>query len=76
MTRGCVNNCPFCAVPTLEPQYCDYINLKQRIEYTDKRFGARKDLLLLDNNVLASNCYDQIIDEEKQFQFIRKLLIS
>ena len=40
MTRGCVNNCPFCAVPKLEPQYCDYINLKQRIEFTDKRFGA------------------------------------
>ena len=69
MTRGCVNNCPFCAVPTLEPQYCDYINLKQRIEYTDKRFGARKDLLLLDNNVLASNCYDQIIDEIKECGF-------
>lgn len=69
MTRGCVNRCKFCAVPKLEPQYCDYINLKQRIEHTDKRFGARKDLLLLDNNVLASNCYDQIIDEIKECGF-------
>lgn len=63
MTRGCVNRCKFCAVPTLEPHYCDYINLKKRIEFTNKRFGAKKDLLLLDNNVLASNCYNQIIDE-------------
>lgn len=63
MTRGCINRCKFCAVPTLEPHYCDYINLKKRIEFTNKRFGAKKDLLLLDNNVLASNCYNQIIDE-------------
>ena len=69
MTRGCVNKCKFCAVPTLEPQYCDYINLKKKIEYTDKRFGKRKDLLLLDNNVLASSCYDQIIDEIKECGF-------
>lgn len=69
MTRGCVNKCKFCAVPKLEPQYCDYINLKKRIEFTDKRFGARKDLLLLDNNVLASKCYDQIIDEIKECGF-------
>ena len=60
MTRGCVNRCKFCAVPKLEPQYCDYIELQRRIEYTNNRFGARKDLLLLDNNVLASKCYDQI----------------
>ena len=69
MTRGCVNKCPFCAVPKLEPKYCDYINLKQRIEETDKRFGARKDLLLLDNNVLASKCYNQIIDEIRECGF-------
>jgi hypothetical protein len=69
MTRGCVNKCKFCAVPKLEPQYCNYINLKKRIEYTDKRFGARKDLLLLDNNVLASKCYDEIIDEIKECGF-------
>lgn len=70
MTRGCINRCKFCAVPTLEPQYCDYINLKNRIEHTNKRFGARKDLLLLDNNVLASKCYDQIIDEIKECGFM------
>ena len=75
-TRGCekvtlpVNlNSKFCAVPKLEPQYCDYIKLKQRIEHTNKRFGARKDLLLLDNNVLASKCYNQIIDEIKECGF-------
>lgn len=65
MIRGCVNNCKFCADPKLEPQYCNYINLKKRIEYTDRRFGARKDWVLLDNNVLASKCYERIIDDKE-----------
>lgn len=69
MTRGCVNKCKFCAVPKLEPVYRDFIELKKRIEYTDKRFGAQKDLLLLDNNVLASNRYCDIIDEIKECGF-------
>lgn len=63
MTRGCINKCKFCAVPKLEPKYCDYIGLKDRIKYTDEKFGARRDLLLLDNNVLASERYNEIIDE-------------
>lgn len=69
MTRGCVNQCKFCAVPRLEPQYCDYIGLKEQIKITNERFGEQKDLLLLDNNVLASKCYDQIIDEIKECGF-------
>lgn len=69
MTRGCVNKCKFCAVPRLEPEYCDYISLKEQIEVTNERFGTQRDLLLLDNNVLASNCYDKIIEEIKKCGF-------
>lgn len=69
MTRGCVNSCEFCAVPKLEPVYCSYINLKKQLEETDKRFGAKKDLLLLDNNAFASECFDKIIDEIKECGF-------
>lgn len=71
MTRGCINHCPFCAVPTLEPIYCDYIGLKKQIEITRKRFGEQRDLLLLDNNVLVSKYYGQIIDEIKDCGFQR-----
>jgi hypothetical protein len=63
MTRGCVNNCKFCAVSTLEPEYCGYVQLQPQLEATRERFGEQQHLLLLDNNVLASTRFDNIIDE-------------
>lgn len=68
-TRGCVNKCKFCAVPELEKEYRDYINLKNCIDATREHFGEQRNLLLLDNNVLASSCYDKIIDEIKECGF-------
>ncbi len=62
-TRGCVNKCAFCAVPTLEPDYMPYIPLKERVERINDLYGEQKDLLLMDNNVLASEYYPQIIQE-------------
>ena len=63
MTRGCVRHCEFCAVPTLEPKYCSYIEVKSKIEEVDRTFGQKRDLLLMDNNVLASRHFNQIIDD-------------
>ncbi|GHT50636.1 hypothetical protein AGMMS49982_06340 [Bacteroidia bacterium] len=63
MTRGCIRKCSFCAVPTLEPQYCEYIPLKQRIDEIKSKFGEQRNLLLLDNNVLASPRFPEIIQE-------------
>jgi hypothetical protein len=62
-TRGCVNKCAFCAVPTLEPDYQEYIPLKARLERVNNLYGEQKDLLLMDNNVLASKDYETIINE-------------
>lgn len=69
MTRGCPRKCAFCAVPRLEPEYKNYIGLKQQIQQVNNHFGPRKDLLLMDNNVFASNCFDTIIDEIKECGF-------
>jgi hypothetical protein len=63
MTRGCIRKCAFCAVPTLEPEYCDYVPMKQKIEETKATFGEQRNLLLLDNNVLASPHFPEIIQE-------------
>jgi len=63
MTRGCSNKCKFCAVPFLEPIYNDYLPLKKQIQEINQRYGEKHNLLLMDNNVLASKHFDQIIDE-------------
>ena len=69
MTRGCIRNCSFCAVSRLEPDYKEYIGIREQIRYVDEHFGAQKDLLLMDNNVFASKCFDKIIDEIKDCGF-------
>lgn len=71
MTRGCIRHCKFCAVPTLEPEYNSYIPLSKRIEQTAERYGAQKDLLLMDNNVLASDNFENIIEEIKACGFAK-----
>ncbi len=63
VTRGCIRKCPFCAVKTLEPEYNDYIPLKERIDEVNRLYGPQRDLLLMDNNVMASDSFDIIIDE-------------
>ena len=69
MTRGCIRNCAFCAVKTLEPTYKDYIGIREQLAYVDERFGRQKDLLLMDNNVFASQYFPRIIDEIKACGF-------
>ncbi len=62
-TRGCVRKCAFCAVPILEPKYNGYIPLKERIELVRATYGDQKDLLLMDNNILASPKFPTIIQD-------------
>ncbi len=71
MTRGCVNKCSFCAVPKLEPEYIGYIPINEAIKDTMVMYGDKKDLLLLDNNILASKNFNQIIDDIKSIGFYR-----
>ena len=62
-SRGCIRKCPFCAVSILEPNFVPYIPLKERIKGIISRYGEQKDLLLMDNNILASPDFEQIINE-------------
>lgn len=62
-TKGCGMKCGFCAVQTLEPTYIPYMDIKEKIAAIDEKFGPKKDLLLMDNNVLRSNQFDRIIDD-------------
>lgn len=71
MTRGCIRTCSFCAVPKLEPKFIDFIPLKEQIKEVSEKYGEQRNLLLLDNNVLASNCFSKIIQEIKEAGFAR-----
>lgn len=62
-TKGCGNKCGFCAVQTLEPTFIPYMDIKKKIKEIDEKFGPKKDLLLMDNNVLRSPKFNQIIDD-------------
>jgi len=70
-TRGCIRKCEFCAVPILEPKFCSYLSLIDRIEDTKRLFGDKRNLLLLDNNILASKKFPTIIQEIKESGFIK-----
>ncbi len=68
-TRGCGMKCGFCAVQTLEPTYIPYIPIKEQIENIIKKYGEKKDLLLMDNNVLKSPRFSQIVEDIKDLGF-------
>lgn len=68
-TRGCIRHCAFCAVPILEPQYQSYLPLKERIERTRRLYGDQQNLLLMDNNVLASENFAEIIEDIRSCGF-------
>ena len=69
MTRGCVNKCKFCAVPKLEPVYKVFLPVSEQVRTAEARYGAKRDLLLLDNNVLASCRFNDIIEDIKKAGF-------
>ena len=70
-TRGCIRQCPFCAVPIIEPKYQPYLPLQERIKRTRRLFGDQRNLLLMDNNVLASSKLSKIIDDIKACGFAK-----
>jgi hypothetical protein len=69
MTRGCTRTCSFCAVPKLEPLYKDKISIYEQINHIKVKHGERKDLILMDNNVLGSPLFSSIISEIVEMGF-------
>ncbi|MBD5232251.1 MAG: hypothetical protein HDS66_08905 [Bacteroidales bacterium] len=63
LTKGCGRNCAFCAVQKLEPDYVHFMPMSTRIKVVNEHYGEQRDLLLMDNNVLASEKFDEIIDD-------------
>lgn len=73
-TRGCKRRCSYCAVWKIEPKFVEFYPLTDLIKETNKQFGEKKDLLLLDNNVLCSPKLPKIINQIKSCGFTRGAL--
>ena len=62
-TRGCIRKCHFCGVPKLEGGQKEMPSLFNLVDGITNKFGPKKDLILMDNNVTASARYKEIIAE-------------
>ena len=62
-SRGCVRKCSFCGVPKLEGMQRDTNSLRRVVDGVNKLYGEKRDLILMDNNVVASENFKEIISE-------------
>ncbi|MGJ4941426.1 radical SAM protein [Bradyrhizobium sp. HKCCYLS1011] len=68
-SRGCIRKCHFCGVPKLEGAQRDATPLTEFVNAVDAIYGPRRDLLLMDNNVVASARFKEIIAEIRDLGF-------
>ena len=70
-SRGCVRSCKFCGVPALEGEQRDTYSLTKVVKGVSALYGEKKDLILMDNNVVASVNFKEIIAEIVDLGFHR-----
>lgn len=75
-TRGCIRKCKFCGVHTLEPKFVDYLGIKPYVESIKKLYGEKFHLVLLDNNILASKKFKEIIHDLLDLGFQKDVKLS
>ncbi len=68
-SRGCIRKCSFCGVPKLEGAQREMPPLLGLVAGVDAEFGPKKDLILMDNNVVASSRYKEVIAEIRDLGF-------
>lgn len=68
-SRGCINKCAWCGVPCLEPEFIPYIDLKEIIGRLREEYGDKRYLKLMDNNILASENLDQVVEDLLQLGY-------
>ena len=68
-SRGCVRSCSFCGVPQLEGAQREMPPISNLVEGVRKRYGDKKDLVLMDNNITASARYKEVIAEIRDLGF-------
>jgi hypothetical protein len=69
-SRGCIRKCGFCGVPKLEGAQRDTESLTGLVRAIESLYGIKKDLILMDNNVVASSQFKEIIAEIRDLGFV------
>lgn len=69
-SRGCIRKCNFCGVPKLEGAQRDTDSLTALVHAIDELYGPKKDLILMDNNVVASPRFKEVIAEIRDLGFV------
>ena len=69
-SRGCIRKCHFCGVPKLEGMQRDTESLTDLVRAIEEHYGPKKDLILMDNNVVASPRFKEIIAEIRDLGFV------
>ncbi len=70
-SRGCVRKCSFCGVPKLEGGQREMPPITNLVVGVEEHFGPKKDLILMDNNVVASARYQEVVAEIRDLGFER-----
>ena len=73
-TRGCPRKCPFCAVPSLEPEFKYTNNLISQINHIRNTYGDKRNVLILDNNILYTTELESIIKDLNYLGFLNNTL--
>lgn len=69
-SRGCIRKCSFCGVPKLEGDQRDVAPLSLLVRGVEELYGVKKDLTLMDNNIVASPRFKEIIAEIRDLGFV------
>jgi hypothetical protein len=75
-SRGCIRKCAFCGVPKLEGDQRDAESISALVRNIEARYGPKKDLILMDNNVVASPRFREIIAEIRDLGFVPDAKLS
>jgi hypothetical protein len=68
-SRGCIRRCSFCGVPKLEGGQRDLQPISRVVRAIEQLYGTKKDLTLMDNNIVASARFEDIIAEIRDLGF-------
>ena len=69
-SRGCIRKCSFCGVPKLEGDQKVMPPISKLVGEIINRYGEKKDLILMDNNVTAAPNFKEIMAEIRDLGFV------